>query len=149
MTIDRGVNSLGFRLNRFKGKLYALVPRDRVHLFRERVKAGTRRNSHLTTAERLKQLAEYVQGWGEYYKRAQQPKLFYNLDRWICRRVIAMMAGRWRTKLFRKYPVKYFRKLGLVSLFRMHKEYFEGPWVPGQLNLPLKCRWVRKGNVSW
>ena len=44
-------------------------------------------------------------------------------------------------KVFPKTPV-------WVSLFRMHKEYFEGPWVPGQLNLPLKCRWVRKGNVS-
>lgn len=144
ITIDRGVNFLGFRLNRFKGKLYSLVPRDRVHAFREQVKAWTRRNSHLTMTERLNRLAEYVEGWGEYYKRAQQPKLFHNLDRWIYRRVIAMMAGRWRTKLYRKYPIKYFRRRGLVSLFRMHSEYFNGPWVPGQLNLPLKCRWVRK-----
>ena len=151
VTIDRGVNFLGFRLNRFKGKLYALIPRDRVRTFRERVRGLTRRNSHLTATERLKQLAEYVAGWGEYYKRAQQPKLFYNLDRWIYRRVIAMRAGRWRTKLFRKYPIRYFRKQGLVSLFRLHQEYFHGPWVPGQINLPLgPLAWQRRqtGNVS-
>jgi len=78
----------------------------------------------------VKALANYVSGWGEYFKRAQQPKLFYTLDRWIYRRVIAMYAGRWKSWLFIKYPVWHFREMGLESLFRMHKEYFNGPWVP-------------------
>lgn len=128
--IDQGVNFLGYRLSRFKGKLYAVIPRDRVNEFRERVKELTRRNSHLKKQERADVLSKYVRGWGEYYKRAQQPKLFYNLDRWIYRRVIAMYAGRWRSWLFVKYPIRYFRELGLPSLFRMHMEHKQGPWVP-------------------
>lgn len=129
-TADRGVNYLGYRLMRFKGKVYAVIPRDRVNQFREKVRALTRRNSHLTKEDRIKALGNYVSGWGEYFKRAQQPKLFHNLDCWIYRRVMAMMAGRWRTWLIKRYPKKYFREAGLESLFRMHKEYFNGPWVP-------------------
>jgi len=137
--IDQGVNFLGYRLSRFKGKLYAVIPRDRVNEFRERVKELTRRNSHLKKQERADVLSKYVRGWGEYYKRAQQPKLFYNLDRWIYRRVIAMYAGRWRSWLFVKYPVRYFRELGLPSLFRMHMEHKQGPWVPKGRRATSSC----------
>jgi len=128
--IDQGVNFLGYRLSRFKGKLFAVIPRDRVNEFRERVRELTKRNSHLKKQERAKELAKYVRGWGEYYKRAGQPTLLHNLDLWIYRRLIAMYAGRWRTWLFVKYPVRYFRELGLPSLFRMHMEHKQGPWVP-------------------
>lgn len=129
-TADRGVSYLGYRISRFKGKVYAVLPRDRVAQFRDKVRELTRRNSHLTKEARVKALGNYVSGWGEYFKRAQQPKLFYHLDRWIYRRVIAMYAGRWKSWLFVKYPVWYFRELGLESLYRQHKEYFNGPWVP-------------------
>lgn len=145
--INQGVNFLGYRICEFKGKLYAVIPRDRVNGFRECVKKLTKRNSHLKKEERLKVLSEYVRGWGEYYKRAQQPKLFYNLDRWIYRRVIAMYAGRWRTWLFVKYPVRYFRGHGLPSLFRMHKEHFEGPWMPRQQKL-FTTRQLKRGATS-
>ncbi|MBU0706625.1 group II intron reverse transcriptase/maturase [Patescibacteria group bacterium] len=130
--IDQGATFLGYRLTKFKGRIYAVVPKDVVKRFRKRVKELTRRNSHLKKAERLKELSQYVRGWGEYYKRAGQPKLFYKLDRWIYRRVIAMLAGRWRNWLFVKYPIRYYREQGLPALYRMHKEHFEGPWVPRQ-----------------
>lgn len=136
--IDQGANFLGYRLSPFKGKLYAMIPRDRVNEFRDRVKELTRRNSHLKNPERVNMLSKYVRGWGEYYKRAGQPKIFHNLDLWIYRRVIAMYAGRWRTWLFRKYPIWYFRELGLPSLFRMHMEHKQGPWVPRQRKLFTK-----------
>lgn len=128
--IDQGANFLGYRLGKFRGKLYAMIPNHVVGEFRERVKELTRRNSYLKKEERVQKLKEYVRGWGEYYKRAKQPDLFYELDRWIYRRVIAMYAGRWRTWLFVKYPIRYFRQRGLSSLFRMHKEHFNGPWMP-------------------
>ena len=138
-TAERGVNYLGYRLSLFRKKTYAVIPRDRVNAFKERVKTLTRRNSHLSPADRVKALGGYVTGWGEYFKRAQQPKLFYNLDRWIYRRVIAMYAGRWRTWLFVKYPIGQFRELGLEGLYRMHKEYFNGPWVPKTKRATSSC----------
>ena len=138
-TAERGVNYLGYRLSLFRKKTYAVIPRDRVNAFKERVKTLTRRNSHLSPADRVKALGSYVTGWGEYFKRAQQPQLFYNLDRWIYRRVIAMYAGRWRTWLFVKYPIWQFRELGLGSLYRMHKEYFNGPWVPKTKRATSSC----------
>lgn len=137
--INQGVNFLGYRISVFKGKLYAIVPRDRVNEFRDCVKTLTKRNSHLKKEERIEKLSKYVRGWGEYYKRAQQPKLFYNLDRWIYRRVIAMYAGRWRTWFFVKYPVRYFREQGLPSLFRMHMEHKQGPWVPKHKRATSPC----------
>ncbi len=129
-TAQQGVNFLGYRLSRFRGKVYALVPRDRVQIFRNRVRQLTRYNSHLTRDEQLAVLSRYVRGWGGYFKRAKQPHLFGDLDGWIYRRVIAMYAGRWRSWLFIKYPKRYFREKGLPSLYRMHMEHFNGPWVP-------------------
>lgn len=139
VTASLGVNFLGYRLILFKKKLYAVIPRDRVLQFKDRVRKLTRRNSHLSREDRVKALGNYVSGWGEYFKRARQPKLFYHLDRWIYRRVIAMYAGRWRSWLFKKYPVWYFREAGLESLFRMHKEYFNGPWVPKKQRATSSC----------
>lgn len=129
-TAQKGVNYLGYRISKFKGKVYAVLPKDKVNQFKNKVRVLTRRNSHLSKEDRVKALANYVNGWGEYFKRAQQPKLFYTLDRWIYRRVIAMYAGRWKSWLFIKYPIWHFRQLGLESLFRLHKEHFNGPYVP-------------------
>lgn len=138
--ITQGANFLGYRLTVFKGKLYAVIPKNAVSEFRTKVRNITRRNSHLKCGERVKELRNYVRGWGEYYKRAQQPKLFAKLDKWIYRRIIAMYAGRWRSWLFIKYPIWYFRQRGVPSLYRMHMEHFKGPWVPrgGQYQLPFK-----------
>lgn len=128
--IDQGVDFLGYRLTRFKGKLYAVIPKHAVKAFQERVRELTRRNSHLKKEERVDMLVRYVRGWGGYYKRAKQPTLLYHLDRWIYRRLTAMYAGRWRSWMFVKYPIRYFRELGLPSLFRMHMEHLNGPYVP-------------------
>lgn len=139
-TAERGVNYLGYRLSRFKGKVYAMAPRDRVNQFKEKVRRLTRRGSHLTKEARIKALGNYVSGWGEYFKRAQQPKLFYHLDGWIYRRVIAMYAGKWRTWLFKKYPIQYFREEhDLPSLHGMHREYFSKPRVPKRKRATTLC----------
>ncbi len=131
VSLSQGVNFLGYRLVGFKGKPYAVLPRDRAKLFKEKVRRLTRRNSHLSKEDRVTALGRYVGGWGEYFKRAQQPDLFRELDLWIYRRLIAMYAGRWRSWLCRKYGIWYFREAGVPSLFRMHQEAKSGkPWTP-------------------
>jgi len=60
------------------------------------VRELTVRRSHLPKEARIKALGSYLEGWCEYFKRAQQPKLFYKLDGWIYRHVIAMWTGKWR-----------------------------------------------------
>jgi group II intron reverse transcriptase/maturase len=131
VSLSQGVNFLGYRIIGFKGKPYAVIPRDRVKLFKEKVRQLTRRNSHLSKETRVEALGNYVGGWGEYFKRAQQPDLFRELDLWIYRRLIAMYAGRWRSWLCRRYGIWYFREAGVPSLFRMHQEAKTGkPWTP-------------------
>lgn len=132
VSIDQGVNFLGYRILNFKGKPYAVIPRTKVNLFKDKVRRITRRNSEVSPKDRVAILSRYVGGWGEYFKRAQQPKLFHELDLWIYRRLIAMYAGRWRTWLYRKYPLGYFREEGLPSLFRMHMGVKGKPWTPKQ-----------------
>lgn len=130
VSLDQGVNFLGYRIIGFKGKPYAVIPRDRVQLFKEKVRGLTRRNSHLSKEDRVTALGRYVGGWGEYFKRAQQPDLFRELDLWIYRRLIAMYAGRWRSWLCRKYRIWYFREAGVPSLFRLHMELKGKSWTP-------------------
>lgn len=139
VTAEIGVNFLGYRLSRYKGKLYAVVPRDRVNAFKDRVRVLTKRNSHLKIEDRVKALGNYVGGWGEYFKRAQQPGLFRKLDRWIYRRVLAMKARRWRTYLCRKYRIWHLREEKVPSLLRLHLEHLQGPWVPKRKRATSSC----------
>jgi hypothetical protein len=49
----------------------------------------TKRTGGRSIEQVCKRLDEYLRGWKEYYRLADTPRIFDNLDRWIRRRLRA------------------------------------------------------------
>jgi RNA-directed DNA polymerase len=64
--------------------------------FRRRVRKLTRRNRGQSLKRMLAELAAYLIGWRAYFGRAETPKIFAALDKWIARRVRAYQLKQWK-----------------------------------------------------
>lgn len=63
---------------------------------KSRVRQITRRNGGRSMAVVVGELGRYLRGWKEYFRRAQTPKRFAELDGWVRRRLIAVQLKQWR-----------------------------------------------------
>lgn len=124
VTIDQGVDFLGYRLVRRKGHLNVWLTPKVLERFRAEVRQLTRRTAGKSLRVMVSRLDRYVRGWGEYFKRGQVSGVFDRLDRWITRRLRAFMAKRWRNGLWRRYPDQYFWfHLGLTRLYHLRRDF--------------------------
>lgn len=99
------------------GALYAYPREKSIRRFKDRVRGLTRRRAPVTTLELIQQINPVIQGWGEYYKRAQVRRLFHQLNGWIVRRIWSHRYRRWRCTGWRELPSKkLYSQLGLVNL---------------------------------
>ena len=55
----------------------------------------TKRTGGRSIEQVCKRLGEYLRGWKEYYRLADTPRIFDNLDRWIRRRLRALHLKHW------------------------------------------------------
>jgi group II intron reverse transcriptase/maturase len=55
----------------------------------------TKRTGGRSIGQVCKRLGEYLRGWREYYRLADTPRIFDNLDRWIRRRLRALHLKHW------------------------------------------------------
>jgi len=124
VTIEEGVDFLGYRLVRRKGHLNVWISPKALERFRDEVRRLTRRTAGRSLHEMVRRLDRYLRGWGEYFKRAQLSGVFYKHDRWITRRLRAYKAKRWRNGLWRRYSDKYFWfQLGLTRLYGLRRQF--------------------------
>jgi group II intron reverse transcriptase/maturase len=121
VTLRQGIPYLGFELKRGRdGRLVAWVREKAVERCRERIRELTRRSRPVSMGTLLRQLSEYLRGWGNYFTRATNWVLFRKLDKWVARRVWAFSAKRWRSYAWRRYPFqRLYGELGVVSLLDM------------------------------
>lgn len=61
-----------------------------------RVRQITRRNSGRSLAQVAKELRIYLLGWKGYFRLAETPRIFGNLDQWIRHRLRAMQLKQWK-----------------------------------------------------
>lgn len=124
VSIDQGVDFLGYRLIAVKGHLNAYINPKVLERFRDEVRRLTRRTAGVSFVMMLDRLNEYLRGWGEYFKRAQASGVLDRLDQWIARRVRAYRAKRWRNSYWRRYPDQYlYGQLGLVRLYVLRRNF--------------------------
>ena len=64
--------------------------------FKHRVRKLTKRNRGRTLKRVIDELREYLHGWKNYFGRAETPKIFRELDKWIARRVRAYQLKHWK-----------------------------------------------------
>src|SRR5437667_5492097 len=65
--------------------------------FKRRVRGCTRRTRGISLEQRVKELARYLQGWGEYFGFCETPSVLRQLDSWGHRRLRSALWRQWRT----------------------------------------------------
>ena len=64
--------------------------------FKRRIRQITRRNGGRSLEQVAEELRRYVPGWKAYFKLAQTPKVFWQLDEWLRHRLRALQLKHWR-----------------------------------------------------
>jgi RNA-directed DNA polymerase len=64
--------------------------------FKHRVRELTRRNGGRSMTETVERLRPYVLGWKAYFRMAQTPRVWMELDKWLRHRLRAIQLKHWR-----------------------------------------------------
>lgn len=87
-----------------KGVINCAVAQKAKATFKQKVRMLTRRSSGRSIAEIVDKLRSYVLGWKAYFKLAQTPGVWRELDEWMRRRLRAIQLKHWRrgTTIYRE-----------------------------------------------
>jgi hypothetical protein len=96
--VDRATKRkfLGFSFLRRNGTVWVRVAAQAVERFREKLRQLTRRTQHGTLAEILARINRQVTGWLGYFRLADTPSVFDQLDEWLRRRLRQLLWKRWK-----------------------------------------------------
>ena len=64
--------------------------------FKQRIRRLTRRSGGRSMHEVVERLRSYVLGWKAYYRLAQTPRVWRDLDQWIRHRIRAIQLKQWK-----------------------------------------------------
>jgi group II intron reverse transcriptase/maturase len=124
---------LGFRVSgKPGGGLRWIVSRASITRFKGRVRELTLRNQGRALADVIKRLVVFLRGWKAYFRLAQTPSTFKELDGWIRRRLRAFILRQWCTSrtIYRRC-----RALGADVRTATSIASFSGRWWRGSLAL--------------
>jgi len=96
--VDRPVRRkiLGFRLMRRKGMVVIGVAPVALQRCRVRLRQLTRRTQSGLLSEIVEQINSYTRGWIGYFRLADTPSVFQELDEWLRRRLRQLVWKRWK-----------------------------------------------------
>ena len=80
------------------------VSKKAIRAMKDRVREITQRNRGRSIKEVVAELRSYLTGWKEYYRLADTPKIFRELDEWIRHRLRALHLKHWKrgTTIYRE-----------------------------------------------
>lgn len=78
------------------GKIQRRVADKAMRTFKQRVRELTRRSGGISLAAVVEKLRIYVLGWKAYFRLAQTPRVWEDLDKWIRRRMRAVQLKHWK-----------------------------------------------------
>lgn len=87
---------LGFRLFKRNGKVEIGVARRALERCYDWLRHLTRRTRSGQLEEVLKEINEYLRGWIGYFRLADTPSVFQELDEWLRRRLRQLLWKRWK-----------------------------------------------------
>ena len=92
-----GRKFLGYCLRRWSGDTVKIgVAPKALVAFKQRIRIITRRIGGRSMTQVAEQLRAYVPGWKAYFRLAQTPQTFKDLDSWLRRRLRAIQLKHWR-----------------------------------------------------
>ncbi len=110
-----GRKFLGYCLRRWsKGTVKIAVAPKAIDTFKQRIRFITRRVGGCSMIQVAEQMRAYLPGWKAYFRLAQTPEKFKDLDSWMRHRLRAIQLKHWR-----RGPTIYrgLRRLGAVPWF--------------------------------
>jgi RNA-directed DNA polymerase len=88
---------LGYSFWVAKGKVVKLrVAPKALEEMKQRVRRITRRSGGRSMEQVTAELGAYLRGWKEYFKLSDTPKVFFDLDGWIHRRLRMLQLKQWK-----------------------------------------------------
>ncbi len=87
---------LGFSFFWRKGEVRVRVAKPAFDRCREKLRQLTRRTRHGTLAEIIQDINQYTMGWIGYFRLADTPSVFAELDEWLRRRLRQLVWKRWK-----------------------------------------------------
>jgi len=87
---------LGFSYFYRKGEVRIRIAGQMLQRLRERLRVLTRRTRSGRLEEVIRQLNEYLRGWMGYFRLADTPSVFVELDEWLRRRLRQLLWKRWK-----------------------------------------------------
>jgi group II intron reverse transcriptase/maturase len=99
-----GRKFLGYCLWQYRDEVRRAVAAKALDTFKGRIRKMTRRTCGRSLPEVSEQLRRYMPGWKEYFRLAQTPRVFRELDEWLRHRLRALQLKHWRrgTTMFRE-----------------------------------------------
>jgi RNA-directed DNA polymerase len=96
-----------------------------IEAMKDRVRQITSRNGGRSMRAVIDELCRYLPGWKRYFRLAQTPKIFADLDAWLRRRIRALQLKQWRhtKKIYREL-----RKRGVPDRNARGVAAFAGRW---------------------
>jgi group II intron reverse transcriptase/maturase len=96
--VDRAtsVKFLGFSFYKRKGEVLIRVAARSLERFREKLRRLTKRTRSGKLEEIIQAINQYTIGWMGYFRQANTPSVFEELDSWIRRRLRQMVWKRWK-----------------------------------------------------
>jgi RNA-directed DNA polymerase len=87
---------LGFSFFTRKGETLRRVAPQALERLRTKLRRLTRRTTHEPLEEIIQRLNEYTMGWIGYFRLADTPSVFQELDEWLRRRLRQLVWKRWK-----------------------------------------------------
>jgi RNA-directed DNA polymerase len=99
-----GRKFLGYCFWRSGGAVKRAVAGKAIDTFKRRIRQITRRSGGRSLSEVADELRRYLPGWKTYFRLAQTPRLFRELDEWLRHRLRALQLKHWRrgTTMYRQ-----------------------------------------------
>jgi RNA-directed DNA polymerase len=77
-------------------KVKVRVASETLKRVKERVRMLTRRNVGRSIADVCKELGKYLAGWKAYFRIAETPRVFADIDKWVRHRLRALQLKHWK-----------------------------------------------------
>lgn len=96
--VDRAnrVKFLGFSFYKRKGEILIRVAGRSLERFRDKLRRLTKRTRSGKLEDIIQEINVYIVGWFGYYRQANTPSVYEELDGWIRRRLRQMIWKRWK-----------------------------------------------------
>jgi len=100
------------------------VSPETVSRFKKKVRELTLKSRGISLRQMIKEVSVYLKGWIGYYKLAEIKSIFYDLDKWIRRRLRARLWKQWKSRGYREL-----RKRGVDQELAWNTfKSAHGPW---------------------